>query len=292
MLCIYLASGNLHAQEFEDFVKKYTGANGEGYMQPLADAFGANLNSGWYHSAYIAKPGFQLYIGVSAMAAPIPAQNKTFMATTEGFFTPQQTAKVPTVFGSTEPTEVEGDGGTGYLFPGGLDLKNLPMAVPHLTIGSLLGTSASLRWAAYDLGEDVGKVELLGWGLNHSLDQYLPVDPFHMALGFYMQQFAMGDIVDANGWLANLQASYQLSFITLYGGVGYENSTLDINYTYEEDNSEIAFDLQGNNKIRGTLGLTLNLGPLKLNGDYSMATQSIFTVGLGLGFNEIDKDRR
>ncbi|MGM0532759.1 MAG: DUF6588 family protein [Bacteroidota bacterium] len=50
--------------------------------------------------------------------------------------------------------------------------------------------------------------------------------------------------------------------------------------------------MQGNNKIRGTLGVTLNLGPLKLNGDYSMATQSIFTVGLGLGFNEIDKDRR
>jgi hypothetical protein len=48
--------------------------------------------------------------------------------------------------------------------------------------------------------------------------------------------------------------------------------------------------LQGNNKIRGTLGLTLNLGPVKLNGDYSMATQSIFTVGLGLGFNEIVKD--
>ena len=292
MLCIHLTSGNLHAQEFEDFVKKYTGANGEGYMQPLADAFGANLNSGWYHSAYIAKPGFQLYIGVSAMAAPIPTKNKNFTATTQGFFTPEQTAKVPTVFGNTEPVNVEGDGGTAYVFPGGLDLKNLPMAVPNLTIGSLLGTNVSLRWAAYDLGEDVGKVELLGWGVSHSLDQYLPVAPINMAVGFYTQQFTLGDIVDANSWLANLQASYQLSFITLYGGLGYENSNLDINYTYEEDNSEIAFDLQGNNKIRGTLGLTLNLGPVKLNGDYSMATQSIFTVGLGLGFNEIIKDRR
>lgn len=292
MLCICLTSSDLRAQEFEDFVKKYTDANGKSYMQPLADAFGANLNSGWYHSAYVIKPGFQLYIGVSAMSAPIPARNKTFQATTQGFFTPTQTADVPTVFGKTETFTVEGDGGTAYVFPGGLDLKTLPMAVPNLTIGSLFGTNASFRWAAYDFGEDVGKLELLGWGLTHSLDQYLPVEPFHMAMGFYIQQFGVGDIVDANGWLANVQASYQWHLITLYGGVGYENSNLNINYTYEEDNSEVSFDLQGTNKIRATLGLTLNLGPVKLNGDYSMARQSILTVGFGLGFNEIERKRR
>lgn len=291
MLCICLTSVNLHAQEFEDFVKKYTDANGKSYMQPLADAFGANLNSGWYHSAYIAKPGFQIYIGVSAMAAPIPAKNKTFTATTQGFFTPQQSAEAPTIFGNTNPVEVKGDGGTVYVFPGGLDLKNLPMAVPNLSIGSLFGTSASFRWAAYDIGEDVGKVKLLGWGLTHSLDQYLPVEPFHVAFGFYMQQFAVGDIVDASGWLANVHASYQLSFVTLYGGLGYENSSLDISYTYEEDNSKVSFDLQGNNNIRATLGFTVNMGPVKLNTDYSLASQSILTVGFGLGLNEIEKNR-
>jgi hypothetical protein len=291
LLCIGLTASNLHAQEFEDFVKKYTGANGKGFMQPLADAFGANLNSGWYHSAYIAKPGFQLYIGVSAMAAPIPAKNRTFTATTEGFFTPQQQAEVPTIFGGTEIIKVYGEG-TGYQFPTGIDIQRAPMAVPNITIGSLLGTTASFRWAAYDLGKEIGKIELVGWGISHSVSQYLPLEPFDVALGYYMNQFGVGDVVDAMGWIASIQASYQWHLFTLYGGLGYENSTLDINYIYEEDGSEVAFDLEGNNKMRGTIGLTLNLGPVKLNSDYSVARQSIFSVGFGLGFNETKKKGR
>lgn len=288
-LCIFMVTSNLHAQEFEDFVSKYTGANGQGYMQPLADAFGANLNSGWYHNAYIRQQGFQLYLGVSAMSAMIPDDNKTFRASTQGFFTPEQTAQAATIFGGTEPKYVEGDDGTVFVLPGGLDMQRLPLAVPNLTIGSLFGTSASFRWMAYDLGDEVGTVSLLGWGLRHSLDSYLPPNPLNVAVGFYMQQFDVGDVVDASGWLASAQASYQWRMLTFYGGLGYENSTLDIQYTYEADDSEIAFDLAGNNALRATLGMTLNLGPVKINTDYNLAHQSIFTLGLGLGFNETEK---
>jgi hypothetical protein len=33
------------------------------------------------------------------------------------------------------------------------------------------------------------------------------------------------------------------------------------------------------------------MGPVKLNTDYSLASQSILTVGFGLGLNEIEKNR-
>ena len=102
MLCVSLTAWNLQAQEFEDFVKKYTGVNGQGFMQPLADAFGANLNSGWYHNAYIEKQGFQLYIGVTAMSAIISESNKTFYASTEEPFAPTTKTKAPTIFCNTE----------------------------------------------------------------------------------------------------------------------------------------------------------------------------------------------
>jgi hypothetical protein len=289
LVCLSLFTVNSQGQDFEDFVKKYTGSNGQLYMQPLADAFGANLNSGLYHNAYIREKGFQVYLGVAYMHAPIPERRRTFTGSTQGYFYPTQQVKAPTIFGKSELVAVDGDGGTEYVFPGGLDLNNLPLAVPNLTIGSLYGTNATFRWAAYDIGDQVGKVELLGWGLRHSIDQYIPTLPLNMAIGFYTQRFTLGDIVDAGSWLANIQASYQWEFITFYGGLGYENSTLDIQYTYEEDDSEIAFDLTGNNTLRGTLGLTLNLGPLKIHSGYTLASQSLLTLGLGLGFNEIEK---
>lgn len=289
VLFISLLVENLQAQEFDDFVRKYTDANGQGYMQPLADAFGANLNSGWYHNAYIQEKGFQLYIGVTVMSAIIPEKNKTFLATTQGFFSPTQSIDAPTIFGKSETVTVDGEGGLTYSFPGGLDLNNLPMAVPNITVGSLYGTDLSVRWAAYNIGEDVGKVQILGGGIRHSIDQYFDLAPVNLAAGFFFQQFSLGNIVEANGWLANIQASYQWRLITFYGGLGYENSNLDIQYTYEADESEINFNLKGDNSIRATLGLTLNLGPVKLHGDYNMASQSLFTLGLGLGFNELKK---
>jgi hypothetical protein len=289
VLFISLLVENIQAQEFDDFVRKYTDANGQGYMQPLADAFGANLNSGWYHNAYIQEKGFQLYIGVTAMSAIIPEKNKTFLATTQGFFSPTQSIDAPTIFGKSETVTVDGDGGLTYSFPGGLDLNNLPMAVPNITVGSLHGTDLSVRWAAYNIGEDVGKVQILGGGIRHSIDQYFDLEPVNLAAGFFFQQFSLGNIVEANGWLANIQASYQWRLITFYGGLGYENSNLDIQYTYEADESEINFNLKGDNSIRATLGLTLNLGPVKLHGDYNLANQSLFTLGLGLGFNELKK---
>ncbi len=286
---ILFLSINLRGQDFEDFMEKYTDVNGQSYMQPLADAFGANLNSGLYHNAYIQNNGFQLYLGIAVMNAVIPSRSKTFMGTTQGFFRPETRVKAPTIFGKSEVVAIQGEGQTYYTFPGGLDISNLPLAVPHLTVGALYGTDLTLRWMAYDLGKEVGRIQLFGWGLRHSLDQYLPLQPVHVAAGFYNQQFSVGDAVDASAWVANIQASYQWRFITFYGGLGYERSTLDIAYTYEGDDSKIAFDLTGDNTIRGTLGLTLNLGPMKLHSDYTLARQSLLTLGLGVGIGEIQK---
>jgi len=58
---LLICSSHVHAQNIEDMISKYTSDNGKGYVQPLADAFGANLNSGFYHHAKVKKAGFQLY---------------------------------------------------------------------------------------------------------------------------------------------------------------------------------------------------------------------------------------
>jgi len=280
------------AQELEELLSKYKETNGKLYMQPLADAFGTSFNSGLYHNAAIKKNGFQLYVGVSAMAAIVPNKLKTFNAETEGLFVPLEgkdaTFEVPSVLGATEGLTVEGIGGTSYTFPGGLNLDYVPLAVPQATIGSIMGTNATLRFISYDAGEDIGKLELFGWGIRHSIDQYVETLPFSLAVGFYNQTFKVGDIVDASGSLISLQASLKKSIITLYGGIGYETSSLDISYTYEEGDveEEISFDLDGPKSMRATVGVTINLGPLKVNADYNLAEVNVLSAGVGIGIGD------
>lgn len=282
--CI-LFSGILQAQDLEDFVGSYTGANGRGYMQPLADAFGANLNSGLFHSAKI-DSGFHFYIGFATTTALIADKQKFFTASTEGLFSPETTALAPTIFGPVNSTAVDGNAGTAYNFPGGLDLNILPVAVPQLHIGNILGTEFTLRYIAIELGDNFGKLDLLGWGVRHSISQYFKSLSLDIAVGYFQQNFDIGDVVEARSDFVGLQVGKDVGIITLYGGVGLENSTLDIAYTFDDGEvaETIEFELEGENNIRVTGGFTLNLSVVKLNADINLASQKVFTLGLGFGF--------
>jgi hypothetical protein len=277
-------------QDIDDYISRYSETNGKGYIQPVADVFGASFNSGLFHSAKLKKMGFQMYLGIVATAAFIPEKSRTFTATTEGSFEPVQTAEVPTIVGSPEPVEVTGNAGTTYAFPGGINATFLPFAVPQFSIGSVFGTDATIRYFAYPLGDDVGDLSLFSWGLRHSISQYIKVLPLELAAGFYSQKFTVGDYMDATAWIANIQASKKISLFTFYGGLGYEKSTLKLRYEEDGDEGEegvsINYDLDGGNTIRFTAGITFNFGPVKLNVDYNLAKQSVLSAGLGIGIGE------
>jgi hypothetical protein len=275
------------AGDVEDFVSKYTGSNGEGYMQPLADAFGANLNSGLFHDARISKIRIHLYVGMEAMMATVGPDQKTFKAKTENF-SPAQTVDAPTLFGKNEPVTVSGTGGTVYTFPGGMNVKRLPIAVPQATIGGIAGTELTVRWFATSSVEDLGDIKLMGWGIRHSLSQYMPLLPIvDIAAGFYSQSFKVGDIVDAKATLISLQASVTKTILVLYGGVGIESSKLDVSYEYNEAGAEpetVGFELKGGNKMRMTVGAGLNLPGMNVHAEYNAGTQSVLSAGFGFRF--------
>ena len=274
------------SQNVEDFVSRYSKANGIGYLQPLADVFGANFNTGLFHSAHIKKMGFQVYLGVVTSTSFIPDKRRTFIATTEGAFTPVKTAEVPTIFGAANAVNVSGNSGTVYVFPAGLNFTMFPLAIPQLTVGSVLGTDVTVRYFGYYINKDLGQLKQFSWGLRHSISQYFKVLPLDLAIGFYKQQFSLGDLVKCNSWYVSAQASKRITLFTIYGGLGFENSKLDIHYTNQNDNTEVDFSLTGSNKIRFTAGVTFNLGPVKLNVDYNLASQSVLCAGLGIGIGQ------
>lgn len=286
VVALFAALSPLHAQDLEDYVSKYTSENGKGYLQPLADAFGANINSGLYHGARISTIGLHIYLGVETMTALIADNQKVFTAKTEAPFSPESTAETPTIFGSTTGTSVTGTGGTVFNFPGGLDLSKVPIAVPQVTVGSILGTDATLRFIEVTINDNFGKVKLFGFGVRHSLSQYLKNFPIDLAAGFFIQKFEVGDIVEANAKYFGLQGSYSTGILTFYGGAGLESASLDISYNFESDSGSattIAFDLDADNSVRFTAGVALNLAVLQLHADYNFASQNVVALGLGFG---------
>jgi len=284
-LIVLFSIPGAYSQNFESLVSKYTEENGKGYMQPLGDALGATFNSGLFHSAHIQKLKFQFYLGVVPSTAFFSAKRETFTASTEGDFTPVQKVKVPTVVGPAESVEVNGNGGTVYVFPAGMNISMLPFAVPQLTLGSVYGTDLTFRYFAYSFDEDIGKLSLFTLGIRHSISQYFSALPLDLAVGVYSQHLTLGDILDCNSWFAVAQASKRIRIFTFYGGLGYENTKTDIEYDRDDD-SQVSFSLKGSNSIRFTAGITFNFGPVKLNVDYNIASQSALSAGLGIGINE------
>jgi hypothetical protein len=284
MICCLSFSSQALTQSFNDFVAKYSSTNGSGYMQPLADAFAADLNSGLYQTADIPIKGVHLNFSLVVTEAFIGDSRKSFQATTEGFFTPTTTTSVPTIFGGTNGVTVPGTAATAYAFPGGLGVTTLPLIVPQLEVGSLYGTELAVRFfQAQVANSSIGQLQLWGIGVHHNLNQWISTKlPVALAAGIYYQHFSIGDIVSASATLISIQTSYNYGIITFYGGPGVEISSMDVNY--DGSAGKINLSLKGANSIRLTTGAALNVGFFRLFIDYNIASQSALVLGLGFHF--------
>jgi hypothetical protein len=290
-ILILLAASPISAQ-IEDQFSVYSEKNVTGYLQPLSDTFGSELNDGLFHSARISGTGLHISFEVRAMAVMFGDDDRTFSATTESGFTPEQTVTVPTIIGSSKAMIVNGDGGTSFVFPGGFDLNSFAIAVPQLRVGTLHGTEAMVRYFAFNTdNSELGNISLVGFGLRHSLSQYPgPHFPIDIAAGFFWQRFTLGDnLISANALSIGLQASKRLSggFVKLEPYAGISADMFSMNLSYESDVSglpkDIAVDFKTSRCFHTTFGLSLHLFFLNFNGEYNIANQNSFSIGLSIG---------
>ncbi len=273
--------------QIEEQLSAYTGVNAEGYLQPLSDAFGADLNSGWYHSAYIPEDGFHWSIEFRVMGVIFSDDAATVSATTESGFTPEQTVDAPTVVGPGDAVTVGGDGGTEFSFPGGFDLNSFAVAVPQIKLGSYKGTEAVIRYFAVDVGDvEIGDVSLLGLGARHSISQYLdPEFPVDLAGGLMWQKFTLGDdFIDANAFTIGVQASRNFGWIEPYAGLSYDMFSMSVSYESDESGETEEIDLDAESSVHLCLGCAMGMAPVMVNAEYNIAAQSSFAFGLAVGF--------
>jgi hypothetical protein len=284
---LFVAAMPCQAQsDLEKAFKQYNAAQVVGYIQPISDLFGTNMNSGFTHSAEISPSGFYFRLDIVGMASMVQDAQKTYTLLTPPGFNPGSFS-APTVFGgkSTVVQDVN-TGLTDRSSDGILNTTVFPLIVPQLTVGNLFGTQFSVRYIALPkLNSDkVPNVSLWGVGARHSISQYIPAVPIDLAAGVYYSSFTFGDYIDAHGVAINAQASKSFSILTLYADLQWEKSTMNLKYTSTDAaNPLVDISLTGANTFRFTAGLQLGLGPLKLFGDANFGSVTTFSAGFGFG---------
>lgn len=298
--CIVVAMNLANAQDIEERIKKYADDFVKGYMGPFVDAFGASLNSGWYHTADV-DDGLSLFVGTKIMIMPIPTSSKTFQ-----YKSPYDgiTQDIPTVFGSdVDEVQISNTGFQGgppipnpspATYPKGLGINAVPMIVPHISVGNIFNTRAMLRYFPSTKVGDFGKFEFFGFGAQHSVSQYLPPLPLDIAGNFSYQSMKLGEFLSSSAFTIGAQASKSISILTGYFGLAIESSSMSFSYETppisDPDNptqtitKKFEFDISGKNNFRATVGIGLDLLIFKLHADYSLASQPVATIGLGLGW--------
>jgi hypothetical protein len=290
-----LSVGSAFAQgAVQTQVSVYTGANAVGYLQPLANAFGATLNSALGYSAYIPRTSFHLSLEAPVMGVIFEDTDRTFEATTEVGFIPSTTQIAPTAVGSGDAVTVIGNGGASFAFPGGLDLHSFGLVVPQLRVSSLAGTEAVVRWIAFDKGDsDIGNIALFGIGGRHSLSQYMGEAPvLDMAIGALWQTFKVGendqgrDFCSTEALSVQLQASrrFPVPFVLFepYATLAWEKLDVDLEYD-GPDGEPVRIALEGQNEVRFTIGGGFNFKGGHVWADYSVSHTDNFSFGLALG---------
>ena len=274
--------------DLENVIKQQSPQIVTGYIQPLVDMFGANMNAGFYHSANIPVSGFSIGFDLIAMGSVVQDAQRKYVANTPTGFDPG-TFETATIFGG-KGTTVSDKTITGLQFRGSDGIINtsmFPLAVPQLRIGSLYGTEVLLRFAIIPEMNDgaIPVTKLWGVGANHSLSQYIPNSPLDIAAGFFYDSFTMGDIINFKGMTANLHASKSIKILILYGGVAWESSKMNLTYNSSDTSvrEEVNLDLTGSNKFRFTMGVGVSLGILKIFADANFGSVTHYSGGIGFG---------
>jgi len=261
--------------------------NVRGYLQPLAGAVSGTLNSSIFQTGHVPTERPSFHFQANVMGVSFSDDDRTYRPTDPTGFISTEGAdfEAPTIIGSLESIGQNGEAGTVLHHPGGFDLENFTLASPQLEVSGY-GSRAVLRWISLDLGDaDLGSLELLGFGLQHSISQYIPDSPIDLAVGGFFQTFSIGDdIVDSKMYHFNVTGSKRYGVLEPYVGVGFDSFDMDANYTDSATDLVVEADFDRESNAHLTVGGRLNFDYVILNGEFNLAAENGVAVGLAFGY--------
>ncbi len=262
LLIIFLTQ-ILYAQQVEDYLNDIVIDESEGYMksylQPFSTVLSTAMGSALYHRAY--TKGFpRVDIGISMAYVTIPDNAKSFED--------ENGNEVATIFGSSSSA-----------IPG-FDKGVFLMPYLQANVGLVASLEATGRFTTLNV-DYLGDITIYGLGLKYDLSDMVPLNLIDLSAQAMYHKFTLGDLMDAGAFSMNLQAS--LSFpvlpIDIYGGLGFDNSTLEV--STEELNTDIGkVRIDGENTVRFNVGLSYTMMMLNLHADYNVGEYNAIGAGI------------
>src|SRR5262245_48328005 len=190
-ICIAVAT-SAHAQQMEANLGALTPENAKGYLDPLRDPLSGTMNAAVFQSGHVPNTGFGMQLGFQLMGVSLSSVDRSYTPTDPSGYS---SVNAPTVIGDTHAVSSTGPGGATIYHPGGFDINEFALAVPQLTIGSIAGTRAVVRFISLDVGGDdeIGHFSLFGIGGQHSISQHIKDLPLDLAVGAFYQHMTLGD---------------------------------------------------------------------------------------------------
>jgi hypothetical protein len=307
------------AQEGEvlDQIETLAADNAPLYLAPITLGIGASLNRGAFHTAATQGTlGFS--VGVAAMGAWVPDADDTFVPVLPAEVTYRGVTYQDPYGTTSSPTPTVAGAGDGVRiqpgpelsaaalaagqdpdelalpFPDGLDFPIVPFAVLQASLGLPGGTDVSVRgFPSVEVHGDVGSVSALGFGVTHSLSQYLPLPMLNLAAHVSWQSAEVGDYLDADALGFGLIASIDAGPLSVFGAGIREDPEVTLGYTVANPDGNPALPRDGLRVVvspdvepatRFTAGATLNLLAFKLSaawtsGDYqTLAVKALVSI--------------
>jgi len=340
ILVVLFSINNTFSQSIEETLSNISSGAVLKYSEPVIDAFGSSMNSGWFTGLPASSNGIHAKIRLVGVGSFFNDSYRTFSYTGQLRLTSEQVDEILISSGFdpgnvqiyesikneilSREWEVNFDGPTitgnenEYLkvnFPGTViqgqtiesytleltDVKGylnnidlLPSPALQLDLGSFAGTGVSVRYFRGINLYDMGIVDVWGAGIAHNLNYWLNESfPLEVGLGYYFQNFQVGDIFSNTasqyGFFISKKLGSRVS-IEPYLGLTFETSSSEINYKYQFDSPVGSQELQLNVEYDGdqstnlTIGTSINLAIFLINIDYKFGGTETGTVGVGFGF--------
>ncbi|XWN38610.1 MAG: DUF6588 family protein [Balneola sp.] len=301
------------------------------YIRPLPTGFGTGLNAGFTEGSKPKKVlGFSLQIRPSL--AIVPSSDQEFdiapLALTNIRPADPNNTITPTISGenSTGPEMIiEDDDGnelSRFNMPKGLGIPAVPAPIVQASVGLIKSTDVTVRFVPETTIDSFGSFSVLGGAIKHGLNQYipggklLPVD-LSVMVGFNkinldadldvrpdptsVPNGETGDFSDqavrteTNTLVVNAYVGKSLPFISVYGGVGYQQASLDVSVEgdypvelpfnrYDVITDPFDFSLDSESSVHLLGGFRLRLGILAFYGEATLANYFTANAGVGISF--------
>ncbi len=173
------------------------------------------------------------------------------------------------------------------------NIKALPLMAPQFSLGTVLGTQATIRYLPKTrLNDDLGDFTYFGFGIQHNPAAWLPVDlPIDIAASYYTQNLKIGDLFETSATAFGINVSKEIGWaglnITPYGGYMRESSKMRVTYDMQYDMPDgstgtipIDFEMTGENTNRITAGLSVRFLLININADYNWGQYNSVSAGI------------